>query len=87
MFGLTPWSYEFAHSWSGVLTADVVAGVVLTLLWVLLVRDAMAAAAPAQSLPRQIVISSGNGLRACARAMEVLKGGGSVKCCTLEVRD
>lgn len=48
MFGLTPWSYEFAHSWTGVLTADVVAGVVLTLLWVLLVRDAMAAAAPAR---------------------------------------
>lgn len=47
MFGLTPWSYAFAHSWIGVMTADVVAGVVLTVLWVLLVRDAMAAAAPA----------------------------------------
>jgi hypothetical protein len=47
MFGLTPWSYDFAHSWTGVMTADVVAGVVLTVLWVLLVRDAMAAAAPA----------------------------------------
>ena len=46
MFGLTPWSYDFAHSWTGVMTADVAAGVVLTVLWVLLVRDAMAAAAP-----------------------------------------
>jgi hypothetical protein len=46
MFGLTPWSYDFAHSWTGVMTADVAAGVVLTALWVLLVRDAMAAAAP-----------------------------------------
>ena len=35
-----------------------------------------AAPAPAQSSPRQIVISSENGLRACARAMEVLKAGG-----------
>ena len=36
----------------------------------------MLAAAPAQTRPRQIVISSENGLRACARAMEVLKAGG-----------
>jgi Domain of unknown function (DUF4184) len=48
MFGLTPWSYEFAHSWTGVLTADVAAGVMLTVPWVLLVRDAMAAAAPSK---------------------------------------
>lgn len=48
MFGLTPWSYDLAHRWTGVLTADVAAGVVLTLLWVLLVRDAMAAAAPSR---------------------------------------
>jgi hypothetical protein len=48
MFGLTPWSYEFAHSWTCVVTADVAAGVVLTVLWVLLVRDAMAAAAPSR---------------------------------------
>ena len=48
MFGLAPWSYDLAHSWTGVLTVDVVAAVVLTLLWVLLVRDAMAAAAPSR---------------------------------------
>jgi hypothetical protein len=48
MFGLTPWSYAFAHSWTGVVTADVAAGVVLTVLWVLLVRDSMTAAAPAR---------------------------------------
>src|SRR5689334_4841260 len=35
-----------------------------------------AAPAPAQSSSRQIVISSENGLRACARAMEILKAGG-----------
>jgi N4-(beta-N-acetylglucosaminyl)-L-asparaginase len=36
----------------------------------------MLAAAPAQSRPRQVVISSDNGLRCCARAMEILKAGG-----------
>ncbi len=36
----------------------------------------MLAAAPAQSRPRQIVVSSENGLRACARAMEIVKSGG-----------
>src|SRR5262245_26585636 len=41
-----------------------------------LAGSAMLAAAPAQSRPRQIVISSENGLRACARAMEILKAGG-----------
>src|SRR5581483_12261720 len=41
-----------------------------------LAGSAMLAAVPAQSRPRQIVISSENGLRACARAMEVLKSGG-----------
>lgn len=41
-----------------------------------LAGSAMLAAAPAQSTPRQIVISSENGLRACARAMEILKAGG-----------
>lgn len=41
-----------------------------------LAGSAMLAAAPAQTRPRQIVISSENGLRACARAMEVLKAGG-----------
>src|SRR5437868_3351447 len=42
-----------------------------------LAGSAMLAAAPAQSQPRprQIVISSENGLRACARAMEMLKAG------------
>jgi N4-(beta-N-acetylglucosaminyl)-L-asparaginase len=35
-----------------------------------------AAAVSAQGRPRQIVISSENGLRACARAMELLKAGG-----------
>lgn len=34
------------------------------------------AAAPAQAAPRNIVISSANGLRACARAVEILKSGG-----------
>jgi N4-(beta-N-acetylglucosaminyl)-L-asparaginase len=39
---------------------------------------ASAGAAQAQSggKPKNIVISSGNGLRACAKAMEILKGGG-----------
>jgi N4-(beta-N-acetylglucosaminyl)-L-asparaginase len=41
-----------------------------------LAGSAMLAAAPAQSAPRRIVISSENGLRACARAMEILKAGG-----------
>jgi N4-(beta-N-acetylglucosaminyl)-L-asparaginase len=41
-----------------------------------LAGSAMLAAAPAQSRPRQVVISSENGLRACARAMEILKAGG-----------
>src|SRR5215467_3788119 len=41
-----------------------------------LAGSAMLAAAPAQSRPRPIVISSENGLRACARAMEILKAGG-----------
>ena len=34
-----------------------------------------AAAKGAQSNPRNIVVSSGNGARACARAMELLKAG------------
>src|SRR5205807_2778888 len=41
-----------------------------------LAGPAMLAAAPAQTRPRNIVISSENGLRACARAMEILKAGG-----------
>src|SRR5215470_12459452 len=41
-----------------------------------LAGSAMLAAAPAQSRPRQVVISSENGLRCCARAMEILKAGG-----------
>jgi len=36
----------------------------------------MAGAAAAQGAPRPIVISSANGLHACAKAMEILKGGG-----------
>src|SRR5262249_35270362 len=38
--------------------------------------SAMLAAAPAQTRHRQVVISSDNGLRACARAMDILKAGG-----------
>jgi N4-(beta-N-acetylglucosaminyl)-L-asparaginase len=45
-----------------------------------LAGSAMLAGAPAQtqttSRPRRIVIASENGLRACARAMEILKAGG-----------
>jgi len=36
----------------------------------------MAGAEAAQGAPRPIVISSANGLHACAKAMEILKGGG-----------
>src|SRR5579883_2219591 len=35
-----------------------------------------AAGAPAAAVARNLVISSANGLRACARAMEILKSGG-----------
>ncbi|MFN7923664.1 MAG: N(4)-(beta-N-acetylglucosaminyl)-L-asparaginase [Bryobacteraceae bacterium] len=38
--------------------------------------SAALAAAQAQSAPKNIVISSGNGERACARAMEILRSGG-----------
>ncbi len=41
----------------------------------MLATAALSSAAAAQSNPRSIVISSANGVRACARAMELLKAG------------
>jgi hypothetical protein len=41
LFGLAPWSYLYSHSLVGVLTVDLAAGLVLTVAWLCLVRDAV----------------------------------------------
>ncbi|MBI4891150.1 MAG: isoaspartyl peptidase/L-asparaginase [Acidobacteria bacterium] len=44
--------------------------------WIVTSAALPAAAQAAQASPRNIVISSANGTKACAKAMEVLKSGG-----------
>ena len=46
MFGLVPYSYEVAHSGVGIATVDLLAGIVVTAVWMLLVKDAVIDACP-----------------------------------------
>jgi hypothetical protein len=46
MFGLVPWSYSLSHSLAGIVTVDLLAGIATTGLWLLLLADLAADAAP-----------------------------------------
>ena len=46
LFRLSPWSYPLSHSVPGIVSVDLLAGVLLTVLWTLALRDPCADLAP-----------------------------------------
>lgn len=46
LLGVTPYGYTYAHSLPGLVAADLVAGIVAVMVWIVLMRGVLASASP-----------------------------------------